>query len=164
METDKALSELRSTYQHKDWFADVGTDPFGRVVVYVSRMNYETLHDIPDYVGDKQVVVHFNASNKATREQFTNQIGPIYKTPIVEPEEELTALQHALDELELICGSHNLQDIFYEIHDQNNAITDVSSKYPKVREVMEILFDQYGFDVIYEELEQFETLPEYTEE
>jgi hypothetical protein len=63
------------------------------------------------------------------------------------------ALTDELDRLERLCGSNILQDIFYETHDQNNAVTNLSAKYPEVRQRIQKLYDKYGFDVIYEELD-----------
>lgn len=58
-----------------------------------------------------------------------------------------------LDRLERVCGSHGLQDIFYEVHDGKNAVTNLGSKYPDVKRDMHRLYDRYGFDIIYEELD-----------
>lgn len=65
----------------------------------------------------------------------------------------LTELTKELDRLEKICGSNTLQDIFYEIHDGKNAVTNNSSRYPDVRDSLLNLYRVYGFDVIYEELD-----------
>jgi hypothetical protein len=62
-------------------------------------------------------------------------------------------LENELDRLERACGSNTLQDIFYEIKDAHNAVTNLSARYPEVRTALERLFDQYGFDVIYENLD-----------
>lgn len=63
------------------------------------------------------------------------------------------ALTDELDKLERLCGSNILQDIFYEVHDRGNAVTNLSAKFPEVRQRMEKLHDKYGFDIIYEELD-----------
>lgn len=63
------------------------------------------------------------------------------------------ALTDELDKLERLCGSNILQDIFYEVHDKGNAVTNLSAKFPEVRQRMEKLHDKYGFDIIYEELD-----------
>lgn len=68
-------------------------------------------------------------------------------------EQSLRHLQNELESLEKICGSYTLQDIFYEVQDGKNAVTNMSARYPEVRQSMEKLFDQYGFDVIYEEMD-----------
>lgn len=71
----------------------------------------------------------------------------------VSDEQSIRHLQDELDHLEKQCGSYTLQDIFYEIQDGKNAVTNMSARYPEVRKGLEKLFDQYGFDVIYEELD-----------
>lgn len=75
-----------------------------------------------------------------------------------EEEERLTemrvqALTDELDKLERICGSNILSDIFFETHDKGNAVTNLSAKFPDVRQRMENLYSNYGFDIIYDELE-----------
>jgi hypothetical protein len=71
----------------------------------------------------------------------------------VEENKSLLHLQNELTRLEKACGSYTLQDIFYEIQDGKNAVTNLSSRYPEVHQAMKKLFDEYGFDVIYEELD-----------
>ena len=71
----------------------------------------------------------------------------------VEENKSLLHLQNELTRLEKVCGSFTLQDIFYEIQDGKNAVTNLSSRYPEVHQAMKRLFDEYGFDVIYEELD-----------
>jgi hypothetical protein len=52
-----------------------------------------------------------------------------------------------------MCGSNIMQDIFYEVHDKENAVTNLSAKFPDVRKSMEKLYAQYGFDLIYENMD-----------
>lgn len=161
---NEGIQQLTELCQNKDWFNSVGTDNYGRYVVYVNQMNHETLYNIPDTVAGKTVLVHFSAS---TDNKFVNQVNLFRQSTVeIEPEEEEDAsiLQRTLDELELTCGSHNLQDLFYEICDGKNAITNISDKYRKVREILEMLYDQYGFDVLYEQFQQYETLPHFLED
>jgi hypothetical protein len=70
-----------------------------------------------------------------------------------ELELSVRALTDEIDRLERICGSNILQDIFYEIQDGKNAVTNLSAKFPEVRTRMQKLYDKYGFDIIYEELD-----------
>jgi hypothetical protein len=183
MSINEGMDQLSQQFKGRDWFYDVGTDQYGRIVVYVKYMCHETLHEIPDKAGGVQVLVHFAASKTATREQFTETPTPKPLSPVEFTQKakeaqangidvgvgqmldeldvgafstkELTSryLQDELDRLEKICGSRTLQDIFYEIQDGPNAVTNLSARYPEVRKGMEKLYDQYGFDVIYEELD-----------
>lgn len=66
---------------------------------------------------------------------------------------DIGVLARELDRLERICGSNILQDIFYEIHDGKNAVTNLSARYPDVKDALTQLYDEYGFDVIYEEMD-----------
>src|SRR5271155_3964042 len=71
MDAKEALVKLRNLYQSKDWFADVGTDQYGRYVIYIKYMCPETISGVIDYHEGVQIVVHFDMSKTATREQFT---------------------------------------------------------------------------------------------
>ncbi len=167
MSIEEGMHQLSEMFKGKDWFYDIGTDQYGRIVVYVKYMCHENLHNVPDYAGGIQVLVHFAASKLASREQFVDKPGEPKKAPEPTPpvgvveevagpaeeEKSLRHLQNELDRLEKICGSYTLQDIFYEIQDGKNAVTNLSARYPEVRKGMEKLYDQYGFDVIYEELD-----------
>lgn len=174
------FKELGDFCRGKDWFYEIGADQYGRTVVYVHYMCHETLHSIPDVVDGKQVLVHFAASKTATREQFVDMpqapgasfmqaakaaqangidtgVGQIdIVAEVAGPDEEeksILHLQKELDRLEKICGSYTLQDIFYEIQDGRNAVTNLSARYPEVRKGLERLYEMYGFDVIYEEMD-----------
>jgi hypothetical protein len=180
MEVQEGIDILTHLFKDRDWFHSAGTDQYGRYVVYVKYMCQETLYDIPDKVGGKQVLSHFAASKFSTREQYTSQPSPkqeenipiplVKKVVDVTEEAELVEdgveelpssflqfdlndLCKELDRLEKICGSNALQDIFYEVHDGKNAVTNLSNRYPDVRKSLEQLYQDYGFDVIYEELD-----------
>jgi hypothetical protein len=175
MVSKSPLVWLHDKYKDRDWFHSVGEDQYGRYVVYVKYMNHETLHDIPDFESGVQVLVHFAASKLATRDQFVDKPGSsladiksgtlppppvdhivdvVYEVAGPEDEEKsLRHLQTELDRLEKLCGSYTLNDIFYEIQDGKNAVTNMSARYPEVRTRLEKLYNQYGFDVIYEELD-----------
>lgn len=178
MDTREGIDLLTSMLKEKDWFCEVGTDNIGRFVVYVKYMNMETMTSVPDKMLGVQVLVHFIASKTAKREDFTNNANhvPFAKAPepapkpvlelVMEPdfmddleelpsnllENDLSVLTDELDRLEKMCGSNALQDIFYEIHDGKNAVTNLSDRYPEVKKGLSKLYDEYGFDVIYEEI------------
>jgi hypothetical protein len=166
---DEGLVWLSNTYSKKDWFCEAERES-NRYVVYVKYMNIETMTLIPSDLLGKQVVVHFIAYKRATREAFTTngtRIPCSKPAAVVVPEapesmEELSSdllevdvddLVKELDRLERICGSNALQDIFYEEHDQKNAVTNLSARYPEVKLSMHNLYKTYGFDVIYNELD-----------
>lgn len=178
MEDDFGVEQLTNMFKGRDWFHSVGHDQYGRLVVYTNFMCNETLHDVPDRVAGKQVLVHFAASMLATREQFTTSsantltpsgfmqtareaqangvdvgVGQIFDELELEVELDVDDLCRELDRLEKKCGAHTLMEVFFEIHDGKNAVTNMSSRYPEVREGMEKLYNLYGFDPIYNELE-----------
>lgn len=183
MEVSERLETLKQMFKDREWVFDVGLDQYGRLVVYTKFTCHETLHDIPDRVDGQQVMVHFADSKTATREKFTNSPnapGSLLKPFVAAAKaaqvkgvdtgfgqaaddiEELPSnllefdtddLCKELDRLEKICGTNILQDIFYELHDGKNAVTNLSVRYPEVRARLEKLYDEFGFDVIYEEMD-----------
>lgn len=162
----KLLTEMFQTY---DWFHSVGVDSSKRYVVYVHRMGLDVWAAVPDKFQGVQLLCHFAGSKTSTPNQYvstpsiTVQANPIVPIVSVEDEAEelpssfleadLSELCQELDRLEKQCGSNCLQDIFYEVHDGINAVTNLSAKYPDVRSALEKLYEEYGFDVIYEELD-----------
>lgn len=175
MDLNEGMEYLRNLYKDKEWYHSVGQDQYGRIVVYIHHSTHETLHDIPDRVANKQVLVHFAGSLGLEPDKYVNRptsrflpvatgtLPPPIEDQIVDVvgslsgdnTEELSIryLENELDRLERVCGSNTLQDIFYEIKDAYNAVTNLSARYPEVRTALERLFDQYGFDVIYENLD-----------
>lgn len=160
------MDELINLFGKKDWFHSVGHDQYGRLIVYIKHSTHETLTGIPDRVDGKQVLVHFASSLTASKDQFANVISrPESVEPTLQEEMDslpdletisnssLLELTNELDKLEKICGSNILQDIFYEVHDGGNAVTNLSARYPEVRMRLNKLYQQYGFDIIYEELD-----------
>lgn len=182
------LQTLQQLYQNQPWFADVGTDQYGRFIVYMTEINHGSLNDVADYHNGKQVVVHFIAHKLATREAYvaekptahietTTEATELARSllaksktyPIDNPHlgstmqslfeetgewEEVQAgvLKKTLGGLESQCGKRVLEDILYEVHDKDNAVSDLSSTYPAVRAIMNGLFDEFGFDVLHEEI------------
>jgi hypothetical protein len=141
----------------KDWFHSVGQDQNGRVIVYANYLNQDVMSAIPETLAGKQVLVHFTSHLKAKVEDFVNQ--PPLPSLVEEmdrffpePEVKLEELLSEIDRLLLKCSFQNLQSVFFEIHDGKNAVSDVSAEYPEVRQAMERLYDQFGFDIINEEI------------
>lgn len=163
MGSSSSIAMLGDMFKDQDWFFDVGLDQHDRLVVYVKYMCHDTLHNIPNEINGQHVLVHFANYYTATRDQFTNPNRGTAKAVEASVEEEfdlpafskhsISDLIQELDRLEKICGSNILQDIFFEIHDGKNAVTNLSAKYPEVREALDVLYDNFGFDVVYEELD-----------
>lgn len=157
---------LHSQFSDRDWFHSVGQDR-NRLVIYVKYMCDETANDIPRQVDGVNVLVHFATSKDINPDLFahkgfkskTDPLSIIEDLGENEEIEEVNAplnlrdLVDELDRLEKMCGSHIMQDIFYEVHDGSNAVTNLSSKFPDVRKGMDKLYQEYGFDLIYENMD-----------
>jgi len=161
---------LISKFKGREWFDSVGQDKSGRLVVYVKYMCDETTNDIPRQVAGINVLVHFAGSKNIKKELYAHKGFKPKEVPVLDAVEDLEDedlefieepntpldLRELIDELvrlEKMSGSNIMQDIFYEVHDGVNAVTNLSSKFPDVRKGMEKLYDQYGFDLIYENMD-----------
>jgi hypothetical protein len=167
MEVQEGIKYLINKYSSFDWYDSVAIDKYGRYVVYVNikdgKTNAEIMKTVDYDLNGKQILVHY-ASSKPENMKKYNIIYDLYRPKFISPpilvEEEIEELSINIDELimeldrlELICGYHGLQSIFYELHDGKNAITNLGSMYPEVKQDMSKLYDQYGFDVLYNELD-----------
>lgn len=201
MDIIKGKQELTDLCKGKDWFYDVGTDQYGRLVVYTKWQSEAILRFVPDTAGGVQVLVHAAGSKMIKKDDFVSEplkhpllavkrlpvddarmpvAGPAPKgavgfgKPVAEADfnqlmdlpfiddvvgseededQSLRHLQSELEKLEKICGTHTLSEIFFEEHDADRAITNISARYPEVRKSIHKLYQTYGFDLLYEELE-----------
>ncbi len=153
--------QLQESLKKHDWFFDLQTEP-NRFIVYTHWMNAEVLKEVPATWAERQVLLHFAAAKTVRADQYVQEVKNYipqviaeYSIPDTESNTTLNVqdLIEELDSLEKICGSNILQDIFFEVHDGKNAVTNLSAKYPEVRASLESLYIDYGFDVIYEELD-----------
>lgn len=158
MSISESLTTVRELCHGKDWFHDVLPGDHDRIIVCVNRMDNEAHTLIPDFVNKHQVLVHYASYYSVEKDKFTEKLSspamaskPGFVDDVEDP--DLDHLIKELDRLERICGSNILQDIFYEIHDGKNAVTNLSVKFPEVRSGLEKLFEVFGFDVIYDELD-----------
>lgn len=182
MEVQEGLKILVQKYSHQPWYDSVGLDKYGRYVVYVHTMNMEIMKTVEPSLDGKQVLMHYASSKPENMKKYIteynwntikssttteNKFDPFARDPRIghlgkfdlekiESESEpadIDELIAELDRLEKICGTHGLETIFYEVHDGKNAVTNLSVKYPEVKKSMQKLYDTYGFDIIYEEIE-----------
>jgi hypothetical protein len=156
MDIQESLTSLNELCRGKEWFYDAVPDEFGRIVVYVNQIGPDVTQYVPDSIDGRQVLVHFASSYLAKKDKFINNLSSPAVVDDPEDEEDNTpigVLINKLDKLEKICGSNILQDIFYEVHDGKNSVTNLSIKYPEIRKSLEELYEVFGFDVIYEELD-----------
>lgn len=165
MNSIEAIKHLTEQYSHYDWFDHVDLDSRQRYVVYVKFMNEETIAVSQQNLDGVPVLTAWATSKPSYVKAKYNTVKTLSELrpytppapdapPVVELDEDaLDDLVFELDRLERLCGSKSLQDIFYEIHDGRNAVSNVSDKFPYVRSCMNKLYDTFGFDVIYEELD-----------
>jgi len=159
----EGLRELETLLDPYDWFYEAAAEAH-RYVIYVNYMDKSQDSIIPDKMHGKQVVVHFTRSKTVTAQDYLVGNKPVAISwdgiPTLARLNDddidvpnLNELCRELDRLEKQCGSNILQDIFYEIHDKKNAVTNLGARYPEVQSAMKRLYDEYGFDTIYNELD-----------
>lgn len=174
-----AIDQLIEEYSKFSWYDSVGLDKHGRYVVYVDLINTEVMNTVRRELDGKQVLIAYAHSKPGTdlRSRYMNlydftkpKPAPEY-SPFDRPAEGLQKVSEAdleylqngepdmdyliseLDRLEKLCGSNTLQHIFYEVHDGKNAVTNLSKKFPDVRDGLDALYNVFGFDLIYEEID-----------
>jgi hypothetical protein len=153
---NEELTTFVNSLDQYDWFCDAEVDTLGRFVVYVDRMDIPFIESTPDRIGGYHVLFHFVASQPISKEPPV--VAPLVKNePIILPkevyDEDLAYLVFELDRLEKICGANILADLFFESHDNKNAVTNLTAKFPDIRKCVDSLYETYGFDIIYENLE-----------
>ena len=139
MSIDDGIEILTSLFFEKDWFVEVEIDKLNRYVVYVSAMNAETMATIPDQMLGRSVVSHFIASKP--------------KQSAISEDDQEYDLPYLMGELARYCGDEDIECIFFECHDGENAVSNKSELHPDARIKMQKLYDIYGFDLIFDHLE-----------
>lgn len=141
MDINQVISILRNRLNNEKWFSDIKAEDHNKIIVYTHWQNMDILQIIPEFISGYHICVHFAPNKKYSIKQ-----------------EKCSAdyLRNDMLNLISICGLNILESIFYECHDKKNAITNLSSKFPQVREKMDKLYDKYGFDMIFNLFESFQ--------
>lgn len=159
------LQKVKSHLKDHAWFYDVGTDEWQRPVVYVHYMGtdiFETISKVAHEFSVLSPCIYFASSITFNKSKVVNYIEPASFVWNDDAEPELDSepgelqtgfLLEEIGRLRAICGSNILSDIFYEVHDGKNAITNLSVKFPEIRESLNNLYFTYGFDVLYEQVD-----------
>lgn len=150
--------EIFNKLSHYNWFHDVDVDNYNRTVVYVHYMTIEVIKEIQTQCGN--VLIHFAASKLLSNKRSEHVSGNYFvaekleeSIPDTDPDPNLVDfLLFQINNLKTYYNKNLLQDIFYEVHDGKNAITNLSASNPELREKVEQLYNMYGFDVIYDQL------------
>lgn len=134
------LNLLKEQLSNFEWFNSLSTDIFGRFVVYVNKMNSEVFSNVPDVVDGKQTLCHFYPkSYNSMAENIPYQLH----------QDQLVSSWCKLVEQ---SSEQIVKDLFFEVHDGDDSITNFSQKYPDVFLKVKELYDLYGFDVIHNEM------------
>lgn len=131
------------------------------MIAYVHYMGRDVDAAVPTVFEGYNVKMHFIGSlsvlDTTIKKTFPQPaVAPEVKAAL-ETEEAVLApagdLHNDLWKLRGVCGHSQLRDIFYEIHDGDDAVTNLSPDYPEVRAKLQSLYDTFGFDVLFEDLD-----------
>ena len=156
------LQLLKNNLQNYDWFYDVGINEWGVPTIYVHSMSSKIFQIIFDNSKDLTIdypCVHFASALTVDASKYVVNLTKPQISLIDDPEPDENLgyselnLSEEIGNLRKICGVNILSDIFYEIHDGKNAITNLSVKFPEVREGLDKLYSTYGFNLIYEQVD-----------
>lgn len=144
---------LANKFKSQDWFHSVGQDQYKRTVVYVHYVSLDILNVVPSDLNG-QVLVHY-ACSLPSGNNYRTKVSNSFVPPIppMGAATEEVNLHEQLWNLQRVCGRNNLIDIFYEVCDGDDAVTDVSLDFPEVRTAMGVLYDKIGPDVLFDELD-----------
>lgn len=152
------IAQLTNILSQYDWFDFIEQDEYGRYVVYSKYINNNVRSLVPSTVENKQLLLHFSAyahakpevlyfGKTSTLNRLLNQL----EDSSLSSNDTYVVLDQIMDELELMTDSFDrVEDIFYEIHDKQNAITNHSKNYPLVRSTLEKMYNMLGFDVLFD--------------
>ena len=160
--------ELLSSFKDKPWFHSIVPDKSGRLAVLVKEMNLTVLQEIPSFKNNIQILVHFapptppvvsNQTLYVNQEDILEELEDddlfeIDDTAVTPVARKPEALMNSIDELIGQSNYNIVSDIFYEIHDGSNAVTNLSVKKPEIKAALEKLYLEFGFQAIEKELDR----------
>lgn len=117
--------------KNKDYYVS-SVESKDNITVYVKFMNSRVLSEIPNRFNNKKVLVHYASYNEARKINFQEFDLKNVATRAREYDEKL------------------LTDILYEIHDGEDAITNVKEDNFEIYNLIKTIYDKYGFDVTHD--------------
>jgi hypothetical protein len=152
--TDNALKTLVSKFGSQSWFHSAEIEPTWKqtVILYAKEMSPEILKAVPERIEDCRVLLHFSSYKELVENAKKPIAAPVAMEEKQKKEVEEPTLTSRVWALKKICGKENLLSVLNEINAK--AETKVAEEYPAVLEELTKLDDEFGYDVLYEELSQ----------
>lgn len=135
-----SITKLLEKFSTQPWFHSIDEDQFGRIVIYTKYNNDKILSEVPYIWDDKQVLTHFAAYKEASQDR--------YITSLINP---LVSIREEIEWCLAYCSADDIIDLLYEIH-ENEEPSALGKKYPLIKKTVQKLYDEYGFDVILDEI------------
>lgn len=148
------LEQFKDNLVKKDWFKDIDVKN-NKIFVYVSSLNKECLLQdvIPDFIDDKQVLVHFDLAKKQCVDELSPELDEILEFELDNSIDEELLVSGILDVKNSGLSKNILESIFFEIHDGDNRITNFGEKNLEVKEKIQNLYNKFGFDLVFTQLD-----------
>jgi hypothetical protein len=152
---DDVLKTLITKFGSQAWFHSAEVEPAWKqtVILYAKEMSPEILKTVPERIDDCRVLLHFSSYKELVEAAKKPIVVPKVAAPVVvveEKKEEEPTLTTRVWGLKKICGMENLLAILNEINAK--AETKVAEEYPTVLEELGKLDEEFGYDVVYEEV------------
>lgn len=177
---DKLINLLKD----KDWFHSVILEK-ARLVVQVHYMNLEVLTTIPSTLEGQQILVHFAPPEPNSRitiiepifvddtstdmlddsdliiedfgEEPLKPVGSWFSPTDKEDDDwDINNLIRDIAFLTKENGYKIIKDLFFEVHDGPvNSVTCRAAFYPEAFSKLTQLYQDFGYDLMYEELEKY---------
>lgn len=155
MDSSEVMLSLSKQLEKFDWFTnrmEINPILHKSIVVYVKYMNSEVYREVPDVVGGWSIrpwfVGYADCTHVISKPVVSVNSPVVESAPVMESGLDV---HHEVWKLSKICGRGKLEDIFYEIHDRDDAVTNESVNYPEIRTKLQDLYDEFGFDVLFDE-------------
>lgn len=167
MDSSEVMLSLSKQLEKFEWFTgrmEINPILHHSIVVYVKYMNSEVYREVPDVVNGWAIRPWFVGyadcthviSKPSTLEKMASEVGTLPTGMLAAgppPFESGLDFHHEVWKLSKVCGRSKLEDIFYEIHDGEDAVTNQSANFPEIRTKLEALYDEFGFDVLFDEFD-----------
>ncbi len=162
------LDDFVKSVEKYNWFCDFYLDNNKKLIIYVSYMDMKFISLVPQKISGTQILFHFIESKPVYKKHCafcdkscvnTLSVCSFHDKPHDEEsngyfsyEDGLNFLFDQIDHLEEICGYEILQDIFFEVCDGDDAVSNYSEEFPDVREELDSLVESFGIDILYDKI------------
>lgn len=141
------IAKIKEIYDQFDWFESVNIKD-NKVFIYVNKMSGDIFEKIPDKFNGKPVKIHYQQSKDCNSGNYLKH----YTFESLDHDFKLIEFVQKNTE---IYGRRVMANMFYEIHDGENCLTNLKIKYPHLHTEMLIFYENYGYLSLVRELRPY---------